>query len=94
MSSLTWVLVGLFAFMCLVLTGFMPWAELGLPADGPLGSLREPFLSAFAHVQGKQGSEYYVYATMLGLALIAAAIAINVVGRLDAEEKTILPLKK
>jgi hypothetical protein len=94
MSPVTIVLVALFALLCLFLTAFMPWAELGMPADGPFGTLREPLLNMMSQVQGRQGYEYYIYAVMLGLAMICAAIAINVIGRLDAEEKTVLPVKK
>ena len=38
-------------------------------------------------------SSYYIYSLFLGLALIAAAVGINVVGREDSEEKTVLPQK-
>lgn len=88
------ILVAIFAFLCLLATALMPWAELGLPAAGPFASLRDPVLSMFQHVQELPGMEYYVYAVMLALAMIAAAIAIGVIGRLEAEEKTILPVKK
>ena len=37
---------------------------------------------------------YEVYSVFLALAMVFAAIAINAVGRTEAEEKTILPLKK
>lgn len=37
---------------------------------------------------------YYAYAVFLGLAMTAAAIAIQFVGREESEEKTILPVKK
>ncbi len=37
---------------------------------------------------------YYVYSFFLALALSTSALAISIVGRLDSEEKTILPLKK
>jgi hypothetical protein len=36
----------------------------------------------------------YAYSLFIGFALTAAAIAIILVGKEDAEEKTILPLKK
>jgi hypothetical protein len=37
---------------------------------------------------------YMLYAIGFGAAMIAAAIAINAVGRYDSEEKTIIPVKK
>jgi hypothetical protein len=92
--STTLILVALFALLCLICTAFMPWAELGLPAAGPFAGLREPMLNAFSHVKDQPGFEYYIYAVWLGLAMIVAAIAITIVGRLDAEEKTVLPVKK
>jgi hypothetical protein len=36
----------------------------------------------------------YAYALFMGLAMVAAAIAIVIVGREEAEEKTVLPVKK
>ena len=38
--------------------------------------------------------KYYAYSLFLGLAMVAAAIGINVIGREDSEEKTVLPIKK
>jgi hypothetical protein len=94
MTTLTIVLVVVFAALCFFLTTFMPWAELGMPEWGPFAGLREPLMNMMSHLEGQKGAEYYIYAVMLGLAMICAAIAINVIGRLDAEEKTVLPLKK
>lgn len=37
--------------------------------------------------------QYYAYSLFLGLALVAAGIAIAVVGRLESEERTIIPTK-
>jgi hypothetical protein len=37
--------------------------------------------------------QYYAYCLFLGLALIAAGVAIAVVGRLESEERTIIPQK-
>lgn len=37
---------------------------------------------------------YLVYSVGFALAMIAAAIAINAVGRYDSEEKTVIPVKK
>lgn len=37
--------------------------------------------------------QYYAYSLFLGLALVAAGLAIAVIGRLDSEERTIIPQK-
>ncbi len=37
---------------------------------------------------------YYVYSLILGVVMIVAAVAINLIGRLESEEKTVLPVKK
>jgi len=58
-----------------------------LPWAGPL----KEFLTA----QGaKANYGDYAYALFMGLAMVAAAIAIVIVGREEAEEKTVLPVKK
>lgn len=46
------------------------------------------------NAQNDPNFSYYVYSLFLGLAMVAAAIGINVVGREESEEKTILPIKK
>lgn len=98
-------LVFLFAGACLGMTALMPAAELGYlnPAYGQdaaqqaLAAL-EPARQAVAdlarHLQDDPNFQYYIYALFLGLAMTAAAVAINLVGREEAEEKTVLPLKK
>ncbi|MBY0360103.1 MAG: hypothetical protein K2W82_19025 [Candidatus Obscuribacterales bacterium] len=45
-------------------------------------------------VQTNKNFVYYAYALFLGLAMFAAALAIQAIGRYDAEEKTVLPVKK
>lgn len=45
-------------------------------------------------VQTNKNYCYYAYALFLGLAMFAASIAIQAVGRYDSEEKTIVPVKK
>jgi hypothetical protein len=44
-------------------------------------------------IKSNPDSSYYIYSFFCGLALIAAAFGINVIGREDAEEKTVLPQK-
>lgn len=39
-------------------------------------------------------ASFYAYSFFLGIALIAAPIGLSLVGREEAEEKTILPVKK
>ena len=69
------------------------WATvLHMPTD--VSALQAPVASFIAGVQKDPNCQYYVYALFLGLAMVCASIAINVVGREDAEEKTILPVKK
>jgi hypothetical protein len=100
-KGLSVALIVLFGAACLLFTGLMPLAELGwLNANtqpGPPQSL-EPIRAAVAGFAGElqkdANFQYYIYALFLGLAMTAAAIAINVIGREDAEEKTVLPLKK
>jgi hypothetical protein len=36
----------------------------------------------------------YAYSLVMGLAMVAAAIGIAAIGREEAEEKTVLPVKK
>lgn len=38
--------------------------------------------------------KFYVYSFLLGVAMIAAAIGLNLIGREESEEKTVLPVKK
>jgi len=56
--------------------------------------MRELVTGLVGDLQKDQNFQYYIYALFLCLAMAAAAVAINVVGREDSEEKTILPLKK
>jgi hypothetical protein len=45
-------------------------------------------------VENNPNSPYFMYSFFLGAALISAAIAICAIGRLDAEEETVIPIKK
>jgi len=56
--------------------------------------MRELVAGLAGDLQKDQNFQYYTYAFFLCLAMTAAAVAINVVGREDSEEKTVLPLKK
>ena len=51
-------------------------------------------MPAFAAMNKDPNAPYYLYSVFLAAAMIMASIAINVIGREDAEEKTILPVKK
>lgn len=104
-KGLSTALVFLFAVACLGLTALMPAAELGYlnptaPQDAAqqaLASLepaRQAVLDFAKHLHDDPNFQYYVYALFLGLAMTAASVAINLVGREEAEEKTVLPLKK
>lgn len=57
-------------------------------------SLHQSILGLVSGIQHDPNFQYYVYALFLGLAMTAAAIGINVIGREDSEEKTVLPVKK
>jgi len=52
-------------------------------------------LTDFLTAQGAKGNfGDYAYALFMALAMVASAIAIVIVGKEDAEEKTVLPVKK
>jgi len=52
-------------------------------------------LTEYLKTQGAQKNfGDYAYALFMGMAMVASAIAIVIVGREDAEEKTIIPVKK
>jgi hypothetical protein len=51
-------------------------------------------MPAFAEMNKDPNAPYYLYAVFLGVAMMLASVAINVIGREDAEEKTVLPVKK
>jgi hypothetical protein len=52
-------------------------------------------LTDFLKTQGAQKNfGDYAYVLFMGLAMVASAIAIVIIGREDAEEKTVLPVKK
>ncbi len=104
-KGLSVALIVLLGGACLLLTGLMPLAELGaLNPTAPEGVAKgiveavEPIRAAVVGMTGSLSQDpnfqYYIYALFLGLAMTVAAIAINVIGREDSEEKTVLPLKK
>jgi uncharacterized membrane protein len=83
---------------------FMPAAEL-IPAQvepGPiapgLSPVRSEHAMEFFGTIGRQLSEvmgaYQMWAVFFALALVLAALAIGLIGRLESEEKTVLPVKK
>lgn len=97
--------VVLFAVACLALTLVMPWAELGMPdtnlpaalkgLSGFYEAVRGVLPKLMANVGGDPNFRYYVYSCFLALAMVAAAIALCIVGRDDtADQKTVLPVKK
>jgi len=45
-------------------------------------------------VENDPNYQYYVYSFFLGVAMIAAAIGLHLMGREESEEKTVLPVKK
>ena len=61
--------------------------------DGVLASATNFVNSLFANLKDDPNAPYYVYGFFMALALISAAIGIAVIGREDAEEKTVLPVK-
>jgi hypothetical protein len=78
---------------------FPPWLACVLDPIGVakmFGSI--PYGHALQEFLTKQGARDnfgdYAYALFMFAALIMAAVAIVLIGREDAEEKTILPLKK
>lgn len=47
----------------------------------------------FSYLKDDVNAPYYVYGFFMAMALVSAAIGIAVIGREDAEEKTVLPMK-
>jgi heme exporter protein D len=88
----------------------LPWAELGFSGKFPdwLNWAMTPHVTDFFYcIPGKeeftkflqnQGARAnfgdYAYSLFMCLAITIAAVAIVIVGREDAEEKTVLPIKK
>lgn len=64
---------------------------LGL--TGLFESVRQQVVNGILKVEHDPNFNFYVYSFFMGFAMIAAAIGICVVGREDAEEKTVLPTK-
>jgi len=71
-----------------------PLSVMVAPVAGPLSDVRKMVEQKLPGAKDQQTFNYYVYSLFLGLALIAAAFAINAIGREDTEEKTVLPVKK
>jgi hypothetical protein len=65
--------------------------SLGL--GGLFESVRQQVVNGILKVEHDPNFNFYVYSFFMGIAMIAAAIGICVVGREDAEEKTVLPSK-
>lgn len=97
----------LFAGACLVLTLFMPWAELGLPVGKEVPEILQAMAGLFEQVkqsapelvgkleEGDPNLQYYLYSIFLALAMCAAALGLGIVGRDEnSDEKTVLPVKK
>lgn len=71
-----------------------PLVEILKPLGILLRPVRDWAVSRLPEANNPVEFSYYAYSFFLALALIAAAFAINAIGREDAEEKTILPVKK
>ncbi len=77
--------------------------QQGIDAFGPTDKKdgKRYGMTALVDDQGQAGAPYYLpnapyylYSIYLAMALVASAIAINAIGRLDSEEETIVPVKK
>ncbi|MBX9877065.1 MAG: hypothetical protein K2Y22_01280 [Candidatus Obscuribacterales bacterium] len=82
-----------------LLTPSIPGSDWGKQFADTLGisGLLQPAIAFvnnnFSYLKDDVNAPYYVYGFFMALALISAAIGIAVIGREDAEEKTVLPLK-
>jgi len=87
-----WAELGLF-------TPSIPGSDFGLQLAKSLhiSELLSPAIafvnSNFSYLKDDVNAPYYVYGFFMAMALVSAAIGIAVIGRQDAEEKTVLPLK-
>jgi hypothetical protein len=89
------IIVLAFSAACLVMALLMPWAELGFPTPVPgLMHLKETLTARLPGGSDPQVFEYYVYSLFLGLAMLCASMGLWLEGREEAEEVTILPVKK
>lgn len=92
-----------------LLLPMLPWAELGLksgPAqigpfsvsfsafDGLYKAAYDGLPERLKNLKDDPNYSFYVYSFFLGIAMISASIGLNLVGREESEEKTILPVKK
>jgi len=115
-NSINTALVVVGAIVCLVFTGLMPWAELGmtgafdswplwlrwtsehtglvLPNYAQAASLATDWTSYLKNNGAETNLGDYAYSLVMGIAMIGAAIGIAAIGREEAEEKTVLPVKK
>jgi hypothetical protein len=75
-----------------IMQKFEELAKIGLKIAGKFDSVHAADLSKL--IAEDPNYPYYLYSFFLGAALIASAIAICAVGRLDAEEETVIPVKK
>jgi hypothetical protein len=71
-----------------------PLVEILKPLGALLRPVRELVVKQLPESSDPAIFSYYAYSLFLALALIAAALAINAIGREEAEEKTVLPVKK
>ena len=59
-----------------------------------VGFGRSSLLDVAHGVQNDPNFQFYAYFFFLGMALIAASVALIIVGREEPQEKTVLPIKK
>ncbi len=82
-----------------LLTPSIPGSDFGagLAKSLHISELLNPAIafvnSNFSHLKDDVNAPYYVYGFFMAMALVSAAIGIAVIGREDAEEKTVLPMK-
>ncbi|MBX9771129.1 MAG: hypothetical protein K2X29_07145, partial [Candidatus Obscuribacterales bacterium] len=82
-----------------LLTPSIPGSEFGadLAKTLHISDLLNPVIafvnSNFSYLKDDVNAPYYVYGFFMAMALVSAAIGIAVIGREDAEEKTVLPMK-
>jgi hypothetical protein len=67
---------------------------IGLPDYAIVSGLGADWTSYLQKNGADKNLGDYAYSLVIGLAMIAAAIGIAAVGREEAEEKTVLPVKK
>jgi hypothetical protein len=67
---------------------------LGLPDYNSVASVGADWTSFLKKAGAETNLGDYAYSLVMGVAMIGAAIGIAAIGREEAEEKTILPVKK